>query len=219
MTRLEQIVPGSRIRGIAGDEFVEVLAARSFGPDAVEVTYKTSGRVDQTVLFRSSESELELATPSRRFGFDGDGHLLRLASEALRIRLAHLFDPFLAVRASQIEALPHQLIAVYGDMLPRQPLRFLLADDPGAGKTIMAGLFIKELLIRGDLERCLIVAPGGLVEQWQDELLEKFGLAFDILSRDQIEASLTGNPFIERNRLIVRLDMAARSDELKAKFE
>jgi hypothetical protein len=99
MTRLEQIVPGSRIRGIAGNEFVEVLAARSFGSDAVEVTYKASGRVDQTVLFRSSESELELATPSRRFGFDGDGHLLRLASEALRIRLAHLFDPFLAVRA------------------------------------------------------------------------------------------------------------------------
>ena len=104
-------------------------------------------------------------------------------------------------------------------MLPRQPLRFLLADDPGAGKTIMAGLLIKELLIRGDLERCLIVAPGNLVEQWQEEMAEKFGLAFDILSRDQIEASLTGNPFIERNRLIVRLDMAARSDELKAKFE
>ena len=75
-------------------------------------------------------------------------------------------------------------------MLPRQPLRFLLADDPGAGKTIMAGLLIKELLIRGDLERCLIVAPGNLVEQWQEEMAEKFGLAFDILSRDQIEASL-----------------------------
>jgi superfamily II DNA or RNA helicase len=104
-------------------------------------------------------------------------------------------------------------------MLPRQPLRFLLADDPGAGKTIMAGLLIKELLIRGDLERCLIVAPGGLVEQWQDEMAEKFGLAFDILSRDQIETSRTGNPFTERSRLIVRLDMAARSDELQAKID
>ena len=83
----------------------------------------------------------------------------------------------------------------------------------------MAGLLIKELLIRGDLERCLIVAPGGLVEQWQDEMAEKFGLAFDILSRDQIEASLTGNPFAERSRLIVRLDMMARSDELQAKFD
>lgn len=74
-------------------------------------------------------------------------------------------------------------------MLPRQPLRFLLADDPGAGKTIMAGLLIKELLIRGDLERCMIVAPGSLVEQWQEELSEKFGLNFDLLTRDQIEAS------------------------------
>lgn len=104
-------------------------------------------------------------------------------------------------------------------MLPRQPLRFLLADDPGAGKTVMAGLLIKELLIRGDLDRCLIVAPGSLVEQWQEEMSEKFGLGFDLLTRDQIEASITGNPFVERNRVIVRLDMAARSDELKAKLE
>lgn len=73
-------------------------------------------------------------------------------------------------------------------------------------------------MIRGDLERCLIVAPGALVEQWQDEMVEKFGLAFDILSRDQIEASLSGNPFAERNRMIVRLDMMARSDELQAKI-
>ena len=85
-------------------------------------------------------------------------------------------------------------------------MRFLLADDPGAGKGSLADLLIKELLIRGDLERCLIVAPGNLVEQWQDELAEKFGLAFDVLSRDQIESSLTGNPFIGSNRLIARLD-------------
>jgi len=219
MIRLEEIVPGSRISGIAGGDFVEILAARSFGPDAVEVTYKANGAVDQTVLYRSSESELALASPTRRFAFDGDGHLLRLASEALRIRLAHLFDPFLAVRSSQIDALPHQLTAVYGEMLPRQPLRYLLADDPGAGKTIMAGLFVKELLIRGDLERCLIVAPGSLVEQWQDELLEKFGLTFDILTRDQIEAAPTGNFFGEKQRLIARLDMIARSDELQSKLK
>ena len=103
-------------------------------------------------------------------------------------------------------------------MLQRQPLRFLLADDPGAGRTIMAGLLVKELLIRGDLDRCLIVATGNLVEQWQDELSEKFGLRFDCLTRDQIETSVTGNPFVERNRVIMRLDMAARSDELKAKL-
>jgi SNF2-related domain len=119
----------------------------------------------------------------RAYAFDADGGLLRLASEAYRIRLAHLFDPYLAVSASQIEALPHQITAVYGEMLSRQPLRFLLADDPGAGKTIMAGLLVKELLIRGDLERCLIVAPGSLVEQWQEEMAEKFGLGFDLIHR------------------------------------
>ena len=147
------------------------------------------------------------------------GGCFRLASEALRIRLAHLFDPFVAVNASQIEPLPHQLTAVYSEMLDRQPLRFLLADDPGAGKTIMAGLLIKELLIRGSLERCLIIAPGSLVEQWQDELSDKFDLAFNLLSREQIETSVTGNPFAEHSRMIARLDMLARNDELKAKLE
>lgn len=217
--KLEQIVAGARVRGIVGDQFVEVLAARPYGPDAVEVTYKANGAVDQTVLFRSSEAELELAEAARRFAFDGDGHHLRLASEALRIRLAHLFDPFLAVRSSQIEALPHQLTAVYEEMLPRQPLRFLLADDPGAGKTIMAGLLIKELLIRGDLERCLIVAPGSLVEQWQEEVSEKFGILFDILTRDKVEASATGNFFSENQRVIARLDMLARSQDLQDRLK
>ena len=85
--------------------------------------------------------------------------------------------------SSQIEALPHQITAVYGEMLPRQPLRFLLADDPGAGKTVVAGLLIKELMVRGDVRRCLVVAPGGLVEQWQEEMAEKFALRFDLLTR------------------------------------
>lgn len=155
---------------------------------------------------------------SRGFSFDGDGETFRIATEAQRIRLAHLFDPYLAVHSSRITPLPHQITAVYGEMLPRQPLRFLLADDPGAGKTIMAGLLIKELIIRGDLERCLIIAPGSLVEQWQDELKEKFDLNFDLVSREQIETSVTGNPFLERGRLIMRLDMASRSELLQAKL-
>jgi SNF2 family DNA or RNA helicase len=103
------------------------------------------------------------------------------------------------------------------ELLPRQPLRYLLADDQGAGKTIMAGLLIKELIIRGDLERCLIVAPGNLFEQGQDELEGKFALEFELLSREQIETSVTGNPFIECDRLIVRLDMASRSETPQAK--
>jgi hypothetical protein len=218
VTKFDDIKPGTRLRGLDGSGIAEIVQVARFGEDALNLVFRVNGRVAERLVYRGEETAFEIVEAGRALGFDADGGLLRLASEAYRIRLAHLFDPDLAVSASQIEALPHQITAVYGEMLPRQPLRFLLADDPGAGKTIMAGLLIKELLIRGDLDRCLIVAPGSLVEQWQDELSEKFGLRFDALTRDQIEASVTGNPFAERNRLIVRLDMAARSDELKAKL-
>ena len=217
--KLERIVPGSRLSGIAGDGAVEVVATRSYGPDAVEVTWWGPDGPGDRILYREDEPRIKEVSPGRRWAFDGDGDAFRLATEALRIRLAHLFDPYAAVNASHIEPLPHQLTAVYGAMLERQPLRFLLADDPGAGKTVMAGLLIKELLIRGSLERCLIIAPGSLVEQWQDELHEKFDLGFEILTRTQVEASRTGSPFAEHPRLIARLDMLARNDELKAKLE
>jgi SNF2 family DNA or RNA helicase len=218
MGTFDDLKPGARLRGFDPQGEAEIVQVARYGPDAANLTYRVDGRIAERLLYRGEESGFEWVKGGRAYGFDADGDLLRLASEAYRIRLAHLFDPYLAINASQIEALPHQITAVYGEMLPRQPLRFLLADDPGAGKTVMAGLLIKELMIRGDLERCLIVAPGSLVEQWQEELDEKFGLKSDILSRDQIETSLTGNPFLERNRLIVRLDMASRSDELKAKL-
>jgi superfamily II DNA or RNA helicase len=215
----EDLKAGARLRGLDPAGIAEVVQVDRFGPDALNLVFRVDGKIAERLLYRGEEAGFELIAAGRTYGFDADGNLLRLAAEAYRLRLAHLFDPYLAVTASQIEALPHQITAVYGEMLPRQPLRFLLADDPGAGKTIMAGLLIKELLIRGDLERCLIVAPGSLVEQWQDELAEKFGLGFDAVTRDQIEASLSGNPFIDRNRLVLRLDMAARSDELQAKLE
>ena len=158
--------------------------------------------------------------PNLKRPFTADGRLFRLAAEAERIRLAPLFDPCVAVHASRIEPLPHQITAVYGEMLPRQPLRFLLADDPGAGKTIMAGLLIRELMLRGDLERCLVVAPGSLVEQWQDELESKFDLAFDLLTRERIEAAgAGGNPFTESSHLIARLDVLSRSEDLRRCLE
>ena len=219
MALFEDIKPGSRLRGIDPTGLAEIVQVSRFGADALNVVFRVNGRVGERLVYRGEETAFDLVGGGRSYSFDADGNLLRLASEAYRIRLAHLFDPYLAIHASLIKALPHQITAVYGEMLPRQPLRFLLADDPGAGKTIMAGLLIKELLIRGDLERCLIVAPGSLVEQWQDELSERFSLKFEQLTRDQIEASVSGNPFIERNRMILRLDMAARSDELKAKLE
>lgn len=124
--------------------------------------------------------------------------------------MAHLFDPLLAVHTSKVEPFPHQITAVYEEMLPRQPLRYLLADDPGAGKTIMTGLYLKELLVRGDLERCMIVCPGSLVEQWQYEMYDRFHLSFDILTRDDFKGGTDINPFVEKKLLICRLDQLSR---------
>jgi len=151
--------------------------------------------------------------------FDADAARTRLASEAYRIKLAHLFDPHLAIHTSRIQSLPHQISAVYGDMLTRQPLRYLLADDPGAGKTIMSGLLIRELMVRSDIKRCLIVCPGNLVDQWQDELYSLFQLKFEILSSDMPGSSKWGNPFIERPYLIARLDKLSRSEEVQEKLK
>ena len=133
--------------------------------------------------------------------------------------LAHLFDPVLAVHTSIVEPLPHQITAVYESMLPRQPLRFLLADDPGAGKTIMAGLLIKELIARGDLHRCLIVCPGSLGEQWQDEMYRRFHLPFEILTNDKLEAARTGNWFLETDLVIARLDKLSRDEDVQHKLQ
>ena len=126
---------------------------------ALTLTYRTEeGSLGETMLFRQDEQRLSLEGASS-WSFDANADDLKLASEAYRIRLAHLFDPYLAVRTSAIDPLPHQISAVYKDMLPKMPLRFVLADDPGAGKTIMTGLLIKEMMARGDLRRCLIVSP------------------------------------------------------------
>ena len=143
---------------------------------------------------------------------------MRLASEAWRIHYAHLFDPYLAIHTSDVEPLPHQISAVYQEMLGRIPLRYVLADDPGAGKTIMTGLFIKELIARSDLKRCLIVSPGSLAEQWQDELYRKFHLRFEILTNDRIESAVTGNAFEEVDLAIAHLDKLARNEAIQEKL-
>ena len=220
MMKLEQLQPNAAIRGIIPDALVSVVNVQWFGSEALELTYKTpSGKVANELIYRHDEPRLELIEQGRPWSFDGDGALFRLVSEAQRIRLAHLFDPVLAVHTSVVDPLPHQITAVYEAMLPRQPLRFLLADDPGAGKTIMAGLLIKELIARGDLQRCLIVCPGSLAEQWQDELYRRFHLPFDILTNDKLEAARTGNWFLETNLCIARLDKLSRNEDVQQKLQ
>ena len=215
MVRLEDLQIGTRVRGLTPDAIATVKSVVWYGDHGVEVVFEAAGHLHNGLVYRDDEPALELVAGGRPWSFDGDGELLRLVSEAQRIRLAWLFDPYLAVTTSVIEPLPHQISAVYEEMLPRQPMRFLLADDPGAGKTIMAGLLIKELIVRGELERCLIVSPGSITEQWQDELAEKFGLEFDLLTSDMIQASRTGNPFEQHNLLIARLDHVSRNEDIQ----
>jgi superfamily II DNA or RNA helicase len=214
-TRLEQLVPGSRVSGIAGAAPVDVVSVKWFGANFVEVTYKHDhGQTGQAVVGRDHEARIRLEQRSRSHAFDGDPESWRLAAEALRIRYAALFDPMLAVASSDLDPLPHQIKAVYEELLPRTPLRFLLADDPGAGKTIMAGLYIKELMLRGDLQRCLVVAPGSLVDQWQEELYDKFGLRYELLTRSMVESALETNVFDQYPLLIARMDQLSRSEDL-----
>jgi SNF2 family DNA or RNA helicase len=220
VARLEELQAGTRVIGLMPGPAITVKSATWIGQQAVELVFEDAkGALHKRLVYREDEHTLEIAQAGRPWSFDADGHVFRLVSEAHRIKLAWLFDPYVAVTASSVEPLPHQISAVYEEMLPRQPLRFLLADDPGAGKTIMAGLLIKELLIRGDLERCLIVSPGSLTDQWQDELDEKFGLDFEILSRDMIARTRSGNPFLEHDFLIARMDQLSRNAELQEKLK
>jgi superfamily II DNA or RNA helicase len=219
MAALEEITRGAAVKGILPNSLATISDVRWIGTVAIEVTYKDSnGRLGNELLYRDREPTLEIVEAGRPWSFDGDSALFRLLSEANRIRLAYLFDPLLAVHTSLVEPLPHQITAVYSEMLSRQPLRFLLADDPGAGKTIMTGLLIKELIARGDLQRCLIVCPGKLVEQWQDELDRRFHLPFEIMTNDALEAARTGNWFTEVSLAIGRLDKLSRDEDAQAKL-
>ena len=216
MVTFDQLVPGIRLRGLVSDGPVTVIGVQPFGQTAVKLTYEveTTGQPQTKLLFRSSQADLELVEGVNGWTFDADGAQFRLAMEAQRLALAHLFDPQLAVSVSHVEALPHQIAAVYDVMLHRQPLRFLLADDPGAGKTVMTGLLIKELLLRGDVRRCLIVVPAALDVQWQEELRDKFDLRFDLLGRPQIEAAI-GNPFAEYDLAIGRIDLMKQDENVE----
>lgn len=219
VVKLEHITVGAVLNGLLANQHVTVRQVQRFGDDVLSVTFvDAEGRPGEELLYRDRESSLSLVKQSRPLSFTADAATFRLVSEAQRLRYAFLFDPHIAVNTSAVDPLPHQITAVYETMLGRQPLRFLLADDPGAGKTIMAGLLIKELIIRGDVDRCLIVSPGSLVEQWQDELDEKFNLPFEILTNEGLTAARTGNWFQEHNLCIARLDKLSRNEDIQAKL-
>lgn len=217
--KLEDIKTGSSLEGVEPTQIVSAVAVVPLAEGSIQLVYRTpDGTMKERLLSRVDEQSISLAVAQRPFSFDGDGAAFQLACEAKRIDLAFLFDPMMAVHASNVEPLPHQITAVYQSMLPQQPLRFVLADDPGAGKTIMAGLYIRELIMRADSHRILIVSPGSLVEQWRDELYEKFGLEFQVYSSLLEQTAPSGNPFDDYPRLIVRLDQLSRNEDLQEKL-
>ncbi len=222
MIRLEDLKPGMRIRGLLENRIVELiqvipiqnatnLVASGKAFSSIRVVYKLDDNSygDRTI-FRKDEQKLQEARETFMFGEKAE--LARLAWQARRIQYAHLFDPYHEVFASNIAVLPHQIEAVYGTMLGRQPLRFLLADDPGAGKTIMAGLYLCEMMARASVRRCLIVAPASLIEQWRAELMDKFKLSFEVFQRDMLKV----DPALrQHNHLIAKMDQLKRPEYLE----
>ena len=160
------------------------------------------------------EQTVTITPPSERAALDGNSVHFRLAAEAHRIRLAYQYDPHFAVSVSQVDALPHQLDAVYGRLLTQPRIRLLIADDPGAGKTIMGGLLIKELKLRGLIERTLIVTPANLTDQWRRELHEKFGETFTVANRATVNAAYGRNVWEDNPQSITSIDFVSRQDDI-----
>jgi superfamily II DNA or RNA helicase len=211
---LSEIVQKQVLTGVEPAGNVTVVAVETLGEEMVTLTYKRADGALRERLVTGADAATfsPAAGAAGEWTFDAAGADFKLVLEAKRMDLAFLFDPLLAVHTSNVEPLPHQITAVYESLLPRTPLRFVLADDPGAGKTIMAGLYMSELLLRADARRVLVVAPGSLVEQWREELWEKFGLRFTVFSRDNETTTGTGNFFADNNLIIARLDQLARDE-------
>lgn len=216
MITLESITPGLSLTGIEPSIITTIVAVVPIADGALQIIYKTpDGALKDRLLNRGDETSIAITTAERPWSFDGDGEAFKLTVEAKRIDLAFLFDPMMAVHTSNVDALPHQITAVYETMLPQQPLRFVLADDPGSGKTIMAVLYIRELIMRADARRIVIVAPGSLVEQWRDEMFEKFGLEFKfILAIVVVDGDQTVGPSYIREPFNQEPDWAVSSINL-----
>ena len=180
---------------------------------SIKYTGVNTNRTNTKVISNAAFEQLEALTEEGTFNFQGDPVKFSLFAEAERINSAYQFDPLFAVNCSIVDPLPHQVEAVYKFLLPMPKIRFLLADDTGAGKTIMAGLLIKELMMRGLAERILIITPGGLTKQWQeDEMSIKFNIPFTLVNRNSFTADPT--VFHSANRIITSIDFVCREDVL-----
>jgi len=210
---MAQIQPGNIIKGAFWPETVRVISAKSIGRNRMRIEavgLKTQCFYNQ--ILSEEDARLAEIIEERPFAFSSDGESLFLYLESHRIRNAFQFDPLYAVNVSQIDPLPHQIEAVYNYMMQNPRIRFLLADDPGAGKTIMTGLLLKELKYRGLVERTLIVVPGHLKDQWLREMKEKFQEHFSIVDRNVMNTEWGKNVFADKNQVIISMDFAKQED-------
>jgi len=207
--------PNSIVEGPIFPEPIEISTTVSMG-ESVKIIGKglKTGQFYDPVLSPEQLETLRNVTPKVE-AFDGDAFNFRLGIEALRLGMAHEYDPFFSLSIARVDPLPHQLEAVYDYFLKLPRIRFLLADDPGAGKTIMAGLLVKELKIRGLIRRILIVTPANLTFQWQREMREKFGERFEVIRGVVLRANYGSNPWQEKDQVITSMPWVARIEDAK----
>lgn len=214
-----EIQIGNIIKNLLPEEAVEVTGIMDLDPE-ISISYMgvNSRQPGNRILSKTDLSNLDLISQKGFFAFTGDAEKFTLYTEAERIRSAFQFDPLFAVNCSIVDPLPHQVEAVYNYLLPLPRIRFLLADDTGAGKTIMTGLLIKEMRLRGLLDRILIITPGGLTKQWvEDELGLKFNFRFKLVDRAIFNAD--PNVFHSSNQLVTSIDFLRNEDVLNVARE
>ena len=210
---MKDIRQGSIIKGFKWPEPVEISLIEDLGEYVRIVGATTSSRTHIDQLISHAEFA-KLQIEEIRSAFAEEPWKVFLALETVRYRFASLYDPLLAMNTSKVDALPHQIEAVYGHILRLPRIRFLIADDPGAGKTIMAGLIIKELKLRHLVRRILIVAPGHLKDQWRRELSDRFEESFVVIDRSLMDALYGENVWLRENQIITSIDFAKRDDIL-----
>jgi hypothetical protein len=208
------LVEGQVVTGTLFSEPMRVETIRESGPGTwvVGLCGLNTERFRKVTLTAADLQQLQVQKP--HFTYDGDGQVLRIGVQAYSLCIAYEFDPYFGLSISRVDPLPHQLEAVYDYLLKLPSIRFLLADDAGAGKTIMAGLLIRELKLRGLAERVLIICPANLTFQWQRELKEKFEEKFIVLKGDLIREQFGINQWLETPMVITSLDLAKRENIL-----
>src|SRR5881409_1352634 len=211
---IDQLKANKILRGPIFPEPVQVIVTIPMG-DAVKLVAKgvNTSRVYEPILTPDNLAALE-TTPDTE-PFDGDSLRFRLAVEATRLALAFEYDPYFSLSIARVDPLAHQLEAVYQYFMALPRIRFLLADDPGAGKTIMAGLLLKELKIRGLVCRTLIITPANLSFQWQREMKDKFHESFEVIRSDVLRANYGSNPWQDKNQVITSVSWVSRVADAK----